>query len=116
MKVENKSIRTYQHSYFDDKGSLQIINCRPKEIIDVDKSIAQVWIATGDIVEYADPKEQANLIDENEKLKAEIAALKGEQQEKSLDELKKEADELGITYARNIGAKKLAERIEAAKG
>lgn len=36
-------------------------------------------------------------------------------EEKSLDELKAEADELGISYAKNIGAAKLQEKINKFK-
>lgn len=118
MKIQNKSRRTYQHSELDGNGKIVIVDIKPNEIKDVSESIAQAWLKTGDVVEYADPKDQAKLQDENAKLKAELAALKGEapKAEKSLEELKKEADALGIVYAKNIGAKKLAEKIEAAKG
>lgn len=113
MKVQNKSRRTYQHSYYNAKGVLQILNLCPGDILDIDEKIAQVWLKTGDVVEYADPKDHAKLEDENAQLKAELAALKGK--EKSLDELKKEADKLGIKYAKNIGKAKLQEKIDIAK-
>ena len=75
MKVHNKSRRTYQHSELKE-GKIRIIDIKPDEIKDVPDSIAKVWLKTGDVIEYADPKEQAQLQNENEKLKAEIAALK----------------------------------------
>lgn len=75
MKVHNKSRRTYQHSELKE-GQIRIIDIKPDEIKDVPDSIAKVWLKTGDVIEYADPKEQAQLQNENEKLKAEIAALK----------------------------------------
>lgn len=76
MKVHNKSRRTYQHSELNKEGKIRIIDIKPDEIKDVPDAIAKVWLNTGDVIEYADPKEQAQLQNENEKLKAEIAALK----------------------------------------
>ena len=76
MKIQNKSRRTYQHSELNKEGKLVIIDIKPGEIKEIDDRIAKIWINTGDVVEYADPKEQAQLQDENAKLKAEIAALK----------------------------------------
>lgn len=119
MLIQNKSQRIYQHSFFNDKGALEIISIAPHQVKDVDAAIAAPWLKTGDVVEYADPKAQASLKDENEKLKAELAALKGKTENKpevSLEELKKEADALGIKYAPNIGVKKLSEKIKLAKG
>jgi len=111
MKVHNKSRRTYQHSELDAQGQIRIIEIRPDEIKEISDKIAQVWLNTGDVVEYADPKEQAELQEENAKLKAQLEALKGNK----IDELKKEADKLGIKYQKNIGAEKLAEKIKAFK-
>lgn len=76
MKVHNKSRRTYQHSELNKDGKIRIIDIKPDEIKEVPDTIAKVWLKTGDVIEYADPKEQAQLQDENAKLKAEIAALK----------------------------------------
>ena len=78
MKVHNKSRRTYQHSELNAEGKIRIIDIKPDEIKEVPEKIAKVWLKTGDVIEYADPKEQAQLQDENAKLKAEIAALKTE--------------------------------------
>lgn len=76
MKVQNKSRRTYQHSALNDLGQIRIIDIKPDEIKEIPDKIAKVWLNTGDVVEYADPKEQAELQTENAKLKAEIEALK----------------------------------------
>ena len=127
MKLYNKSKRAYQHSYFDDKNKLVSITLLPKETKEIDDTIAEIWLKTGEVVEYADPKEvketQAKLEDENAKLKAEIEALKAElstadkkEDEVKVDELaelKKQADELGIAYPQNIGVAKLKAKIEA---
>jgi len=91
--------------------------------IEVTEDVAKIWLATGDVVEYVDPAEakakESELEAENAALKARIAELEqgtGKDGEtKSLDDLKKEADELGIEYAKNIGAAKLQEKIDAKK-
>ena len=54
------------------------------------------------------------------KLKAENAELKGNEKEEeekplSIDDLKKIADELGVSYPKNIGIKKLQEKIDVKK-
>lgn len=115
MKVQNKSRRIYQHSFYNAKGVLQLINLCPGEILDIDDKVAQVWLKTGDVIEYADPKDHAKLEDENAKLKAELAALKDKEKcgevDNSIEALKKEADKLGIKYAKNIGREKLLAKI-----
>lgn len=129
MKLYNKSKRAYQHSYFDEKNKLVSITLLPKQTKEIDDKIAEIWLKTGEVVEYADPKEvkktQAKLADENAKLKAEIEALKAKLQtddkkedevkHDELAELKKQADELGIAYPQNIGVAKLKAKIEAKK-
>ena len=79
MKIQNKSRRTYQHSELNAEGKISIIDIKPGEIKEVSENIAKVWLKTGDVIEYADPKEQAELQNENAKLKAELAALKKEE-------------------------------------
>lgn len=76
MKVHNKSRKTYQHSELNKDGKIVIIDIKPDEVKEISDKIAKVWLKTGDVVEFADPKEQAQLQDENAKLKEEIAALK----------------------------------------
>jgi hypothetical protein len=44
-----------------------------------------------------------------------ITAVEEPKQDDELEELKKEADALGVEYSPNIGSKTLKERIEAAK-
>lgn len=105
MKVLNKSKRMYVHSVLNERKQPVLLMLKPGEHKDVPDEIAKQWIRTGEVIKYADPEDV-------EELKAEIERLK---KEKSLDELKKEADELGITYAKNIGAAKLAQKIADAK-
>lgn len=102
----------------------------PGSDIKVPDEVAEIWLATGDIVEYVDPTEakakenkaadeMAKLKKENKTLKAELEKLKAEAKAKegtkTLEELKKEADDLGIEYAKNISAKTLQEKIDAKK-
>lgn len=111
MKVQNKSKRCYVHSVLNEKKQAEMLILRPGENKEIPDEVAEQWLKTGEVIKYADPVEE-------EALKAELAALKAAKEnvkEKSLDELKKEADELGIQYAPNIGAAKLAQKIAEAK-
>lgn len=140
MRLYNKSERTYQHSYFDNKNQLVVLNLYPKTNNEIPDDIAKLWLATGEVVEYVDPQEakakqekaakkQAELETENEKLKAELEKQKEFQDENAklkaeietlknaatLEALKKEADALGVEYPANIGIAKLQERINTKK-
>lgn len=87
MRVYNKSSRTYQHSEMDEKNKLKIINLLPKTDAEVPDDIAKLWLKTGEVVEYVKPEEakakQAELEEENAKLKAELEALKKAQPEEA---------------------------------
>lgn len=124
MKLQNKAKNAFQASYYNDKMQLVIIEIQAGEIKDItDEKIAKQWLRTGKVVEFSDPAEakakEKELLAEIEKLKAENAELKGNEKEEekplSLDELKKIADELGVSYPKNIGIKKLQEKISAKK-
>lgn len=123
MKLQNKAKNAFQASYYNDKMQLVIIEIQAGEIKDItDEKIAKQWLKTGKVVEFSDPAEakakEKELLAEIEKLKAENAELKGEEKEEtplSLDELKKIADELDVSYPKNIGIKKLQEKIDAKK-
>ena len=124
MKLQNKSKNAFQASYYNDKMQLVIIEIQAGEIKDItDEKIAKQWLSTGKVVEFSDPAEakakEKELLAEIEKLKAENAELKGNEKEEekplSIDDLKKIADELGVSYANNIGIKKLQEKIDAKK-
>lgn len=125
MKLQNKAKNAFQASYYNDKMQLVIIEIQAGEVKDItDEKIAKQWLSTGKVVEFSDPVEakakEKELLAEIEKLKAKNAELKGNEKEEeekplSLDELKKIADELDISYPSNIGIKKLQEKIDAKK-
>lgn len=130
MRVYNKSSRIYQHTYFDEKNVFHAINLNPKTDAEIPDDIAKAWLKTGEVVEYVKPEEakakEAALEEENAKLKAELEALKKAKPEEAkeqnpgaqaddIEELKKEAEKLGIQFAPNIGAEKLKAKIEAKK-
>lgn len=106
MKIENKSKNRI--AYHDKNKVLQIIGIG--EIAEVDDEIAKLILRFDGVREYAEPKDVKRLEEENAKLKAQL-----ENKTKSLDELKAEADALGIKYAKNIGAKKLQQKIDEFK-
>lgn len=117
MLVENKSKRMYVHSILNSKRQAEMLILNPGEHAEIPDEVALQWIKTGEVIKYADPvaveKEKAAKEKEVAALKAEIERLKAEA--KSIDDLKKEADELGISYAKNIGAAKLQEKIDKFK-
>lgn len=111
---------------------------------DIPEHIAKIWLEIPGVKKYIEPaaaekaaKEakarEAELLKENEALKAKLAELEAkepaaEKAAKEADEnpalapkaldleaLKKEAEALGIKYPTNIGAEKLAEKIAEAK-
>lgn len=108
MRVLNKSKRMYVHSVLNARRQAELLTLSPGENKEIPDKIAEQWLRGGEVVKFAAPEEV-------EELKAKIAKLEAEKNIKPLDELKKEADELGIKYAKNIGAVKLAERIEEFK-
>lgn len=108
MLLQNISKRKYVHSILNAKRQAELLTLNPGEHKEIPDEVAKQWLKTGEVIKYADPNEV-------EKLKAELEALKAEKKEKSLDELKAEADELGISYAKNIGKAKLQEKIDEFK-
>lgn len=124
MLLQNKSSYSLQHSEYDKNFKLQIIEIKAGEVKEIDDKIAEKWLKTGLVVEYVEPKaakaKEDELLAEIEKLKAENAKLKGykdkdQKDAPELEALKKEADELGIQYAKNIGIAALTKKIEDKK-
>ena len=87
MKLQNKSKYVFQHTYFDDKMDLVKVEIGVGEVKDIDDEIAKIWLKTGEIVEFIDPKqakeEKDELLKEVEKLKAENKKLKNTKTTKS---------------------------------
>lgn len=86
MRVQNNSKRTYQHTTLDKDKKIVTLNLYPGENLEVPDDIAELWLKTGEVIEYVDPQEakktaeaaakkQAALEDENAKLKEQIAKL-----------------------------------------
>lgn len=136
MKLYNKSGNGLQHVLIQDgkSNTYTLPNGATAEIPD---EIADKWLKIKGVEKYiapADYEKAANeakakadaekkaLQEENARLLAEIEKLKATQKDeakdkggKTLEELKTEADALGIEYAPRIGAAKLQEKINAVK-
>ncbi len=89
MRLYNKSKRTYQHSFYNKENKLEVLNLKPGQNVEIPADVAKLWLETGDVVEYVDPKEakvkeakaegeKKALQKENEDLKAKIAQLEAE--------------------------------------
>ena len=57
MRLYNKSKRIYQHSFYNKQNKLEVLNLKPGQNAEIPTEVAKLWLATGDIVEYVDPKE-----------------------------------------------------------
>jgi len=93
MKIINKN--KYRVMY-----GLEFIN--PDEVKEVDNKIAKDLLKHPNIEEYVGVEDVKNLEGENEKLKKQLA----------LEQAKNKANELGISYAKNIGLEALLKKIE----
>ena len=80
MKIQNKSKHPFQHSCLNDQMKLVSVEIQPGEIKEIDDKIAQVWLRTGEVVQFVAPEDlkakEDKLNKEIEKLKAENAKLK----------------------------------------
>ena len=101
MKLINKSKNRI--AYHDSAKVLRFINI--EEVADVNEDLAKILLKIDGVKEYAEPKDLKKLEEENAKLKAQLKT-------KTLDELKAEANALGIKFAKNIGMKKLQQKID----
>lgn len=122
MKVQNKSKYAFQHTVLDRKKHVSLLVIAPGEIKDVPEDVAEVWLKTGVIVEYIAPAEakakEEELLKKIEQLEKENAALKGDNNNTcplDIEALRKDADELGVKYNKNISAEKLLEKINEYK-
>lgn len=85
MKLQNKSKRSYVHSYLDKNYKLVLLQLKPNEVKEIPDDIAKVWLKSGEVVQFVAPQEVKNLEDENAKLKAELEALKKAQPEEKVE-------------------------------
>ncbi len=137
MRLYNKSGNGLQH-VLAKEGKMYTYNLPNGSTADIPDEIAEKWLKINGVEKYIAPAdldkaakeakvkadaEKAALQEENARLLAEIEKLKGVKAveedkgviEKTLDELKAEADALGIEYAPNIGAAKLLGKINKVK-
>lgn len=89
MKVHNKAKHAFQHSIADEIEGVKIIEIGANEVKEIPDDIAKIWIKTGEVVEFVDPKEAKELEDENAKLKAELVKLKAPKKAASKNTKKK---------------------------
>ena len=119
MKIQNNTKTTYTHEDLKllPDGAITEVN---------DEKVANIWLKIDGIVEYVEPKDVKQQIKELEDIIKELREENNELKRKlgydmrvegkpSLEALKREADELGITYAKNIGYEKLIAKIKDAK-
>lgn len=93
MKIINKNV--YKIMF-----GLEFI--APNEVKELDDKIAKELIKHPNVEEYIGVEDVKNLEGENEKLKKEL----------ELEKAKNRANELGISYAKNIGLAALLKKIE----
>ena len=74
------------------------------EVKEVDAETAKLLLKSPNVEEYVTKKQVKALEDENAQLKEQL-----------LEQLKAEADALGIKYQKNIGFDKLKAKVDAAK-
>lgn len=83
MLVKNNAKRPVQHSFYNDKQELIIVEIAGGEVKEIQDDIAKLWLKHGLVVEYVEPKkakeEKEELLAKIAKLEAENAALKKEE-------------------------------------
>ena len=92
MKLQNKSKRSYVHSYLDENYKLVLLQLKPNEVKEIPDDIAKVWLKSGEVVQFVEPQEIKNLENENAKLKEELEALKKAQPEEKVEEKPEEKE------------------------
>ena len=84
MLVKNNSKRPIQHSFYNEKQELIIVEIAGGEIKDINDEIAKLWLKNGLVIEYVEPKkakeEKEELLAKIAKLEAELAAKKEEKE------------------------------------
>ena len=92
MLVKNPARRAIQHSFYNDKQELKIIEIQGGEIKEIEDEIAEIWLKHGLVVEYADPKKAK---EEKEELLNKIADLEAQLKEQKKDTTKEKTTKKG---------------------
>lgn len=94
MLIKNNRKCPIQHTFYDEKKELQIIEIAGGEVKEIQDDIAELWLKNGLVIEYVEPKkakeEKEELLAKIAKLEAENAALKEPEEEKKAKEEKEE--------------------------
>jgi len=85
MLVKNNARRPVQHTFFNDKLELQIVEIAGGEVKEIQDDIAEIWLKHGLVIEYVEPKKAK---EEKEELLAKIAKLEAENKELKKEEVK----------------------------
>lgn len=87
MLVKNNAKRPVQHSFYNEKQELIIVEIAGGEVKEIQDDIAKLWLKHGLVVEYVEPKkakeEKEELLAKIAKLEAENAALKKEEEKET---------------------------------
>lgn len=87
MLVKNNAKRPVQHSFYNDKQELIIVEIAGGEVKEIQDDIAKLWLKHGLVIEYVEPKkakeEKEELLAKIAKLEAENAALKKEEEKET---------------------------------
>lgn len=93
MKLQNKSKRSYVHSYFDKINKLVILKLQPGEIKEIPDEVAKKWLCSNEVIQYVAPQEAKALKAENDKLKKQLEQLKKENKKENKKNNKKQKEE-----------------------
>ena len=85
MLVKNNFKRPIQHSFYNKKQELIIVEIAGGEIKEIDDEIAKLWLKNGLVIEYVEPKKAK---EEKEELLAKIAELEAALKANKKEEVK----------------------------
>ncbi len=85
MLVKNNAKRPIQHTFYNNKQGLQVVEIAGGEIKEIADDVAKLWLKHGLVTEYIEPKkakeEKEELLEKIAKLEAENAELKKAKEE-----------------------------------
>ena len=85
MLVKNNAKRPVQHSFYNEKQELIIVEIAGGEVKEIQDDIAKLWLKHGLVVEYVEPKKAK---EEKEELLAKIKELESQLKAAKKDEVK----------------------------